>query len=285
MPAMPTVRRRILGRELRALREAQGLTSEETATRMGWDPAKMTRLEQGRSGLRLPELGTLLDLYQVTDPATREALGTVAREAKRRVWWTPYNDVLTARYTNFIAFETEADSARNYESSLVPGLLQLPDYARAVTRALRPKAPAEEINALVDVRLGRQNAALARETPLKLWAIVDEGALRRMVAGPSVMARQLRRLTEASEEPNITLQVLPFSAGGHAGLLGSFVILGFPLRGDLDVVYVESHTSSLYLEREDDLVHYTDMFNRLRATALDAEPSRNLISDIAKELT
>lgn len=285
MAAIPTVRRRILGRELRALREEKGLRSDETADSMSWDPAKVTRLEQGRSGLRPQELEALLDIYGVTDPSTRDALAMLAREAKRRVWWAPYNDVLAARYSGFIAFEAEAVSARNFQTSLVPGLLQTPDYARAITRALRPNAPADEVNALVDVRLGRQNAALIREDPLELWTIVDEAAIRRMVGGPAVMAKQLRRCVEASEEPHVTLQVLPLAAGAHAGLLGSFVILGFPIRGDLDVVYVENHTSNLYLEREEDLAHYNDMFDRLRAAALDTEPSRKLINQIARELT
>lgn len=285
MAAIPTVRRRMLGVELRKIREQQGLTSEETAERMGWHPTKMSRLESGRSGLRAHEVVSLLDVYEVRDATTREALAVLAREGKRRVWWQPYNDVLTPRYSSYISFEAEAVSVRNFQSSLIPGLLQVPDYARAVIRAIQPDTPGEEVNALVDVRLARQNAALAREEPLQLWAIMDEAALRRVIGGEVTMRKQLRRVLEASEQPTITIQVLPFKAGAHAAIHGPFVILEFPVRGDLDVVYVEGHTSSLYLERDDDLTSYGRTFDRLRAAALDVDPSRDFIARIVKELS
>jgi transcriptional regulator with XRE-family HTH domain len=285
MAAIPTVRRRMLGLEMRKLRDGCGLSSEEVAERMGWHPTKMGRLETGRSGLKAHELSGLLDVYEVEDAVAREALSELSRQGKLRVWWSPYSDVLAQRYSSYIAFEAEAVSARNYQASLIPGLLQTPEYARAITRAIRPDSSVEKVNALVDVRLARQNATLAREEPLKLWAIVDESVVRRVVGGTAAMRKQLRHLLEASEQPHITLQVLPFKAGAHAGLLGSFVLLDFPIRGDLDVVYVEGHTSSLYLERDDDLADYGRAFDLLRASAEDVEPSRDLIAKIAEELT
>jgi transcriptional regulator with XRE-family HTH domain len=281
---MPTVRRRMLGAELRKIREGLRLTVDEVSARLGWHQSKVSRLENGRYGVRANEVGILLDVYQVTEPETREALATLAREGKRRVWWQPYSDVISQRYASFISFEAEAVSIRNFESSLVPGLLQTADYARALIRQLRPDATPEVVNALVDVRMARQNAALQREDPLRIWAIVDEGTLRRRIGSQATMAKQLQQLVAASREPNVTLQVTPFAAGAHAGVHGSFAILEFPIRGDLDVVYTEALTSSLYLERDNDVAAYDQAFDRLRAAALDVAPSRRLVAQIAKEL-
>ncbi|MGA5824185.1 helix-turn-helix domain-containing protein [Kitasatospora sp. NPDC094028] len=284
MAATPTVRRRMLGAELRRIREGLNLRVDDVAARLGWHQSKVSRLENGRHGVKANEVGILLDVYEVADSATREALETLAREGKRRVWWQPYSDVISQRYASFISFEAEAVSIRNFESSLIPGLLQTADYARAVTRKLQPEGTAEEVNALVDVRMARQNAALRREEPLKLWAIVDEAALRRVVGSKEIMAKQLQQLIAASKEPNVTLQVVPFEAGAHPGVLGSFVIMEFPVRNDLDVVYTEALTSSLYLERDDDVTTHDQAFDRLRAAALDVGPSRRLVTQIAKEL-
>ncbi|MGC0415303.1 helix-turn-helix domain-containing protein [Embleya sp. AB8] len=285
MAAIPTVRRRMLGLELRKLREGRDLTSEDASTRMGWHPTKMSRLEGGRSGVRPTELTRLLDVYGVDDHDVREGLADLAKNSKVRVWWTPYNDVLTQRYSNFIVFEAEAVSARSFQQSLIPGLLQTPDYARAVTRALEPALTAAEVNALVDVRIQRQSAAFNREDPLKLWCILDESALRRKVGGSATMRKQLNRLLEAAEQPHVTFQALTYSAGAHAGLLGSFVHLEFPVKGDLDLVYLEGPTSSLYLERDDDLTTYGHAFDLLRASASDVEQSRDLALEIVKDMT
>ncbi|ARF81304.1 hypothetical protein HS99_0019775 [Kitasatospora aureofaciens] len=274
----------MLGAELRRIREGLNLRVDDVAARLGWHQSKVSRLENGRHGVKANEVGILLDVYEISDPETREALATLAREGKRRVWWQPYSDVISQRYASFISFEAEAVAIRNFESSLIPGLLQTADYARAVTRKLQPEGTTEEVNALVDVRLARQNAALRREEPLKLWAIVDEAALRRVVGNKAIMAKQLQQLIAASREPNVTLQVVPFDAGAHPGVLGSFVIMEFPVRNDLDVVYTEALTSSLYLERDDDVTAYDQAFDRLRAAALDVGPSRRLVTQIAKEL-
>jgi transcriptional regulator with XRE-family HTH domain len=278
------MRRRMLGAELRKSREGLGLTVDQAAERLGWHQSKVSRVETGRSGVRANEVGTLLDAYEINDPQTREALATLAREGKRRVWWAPYSDVITHRYASFIAFEAEAASVRSFQTTLVHGLLQTPEYARAVTNALQPGTPQDEIDALVNVRLARQNATLRRADPLKVWAIMDEAVLRREIGGAEVMTKQLRHLREASEEPNITVQVLPYQAGAHAGLHGSFTILEFPVRSDLDVVYADSLTSNLYLERDEDLALYSEAFDRLRAAALDVAPSRELIAHAIKDL-
>lgn len=285
MAAIPTMRRRMLGAELRKIRERQALTAEGAAEKMGWHPSKISRIETGRSGLRAHEVTALLDLYEVRDKEARTGLETLAREGKRRVWWQPYNDVLTPRYLDYISFEAEASAARSFETTLVPGLLQTPDYARAVIRALKPERETDEVNALVDVRLARQNAALNREEPLQLWAILDESILHRTVGGSSTMVKQLKRLVDVADQPNVTLQILPFQAGAHAGMLGPFVILEFPVKAELDVVYSEGLASSVYLERDDDRIVYSRTFDLLRAAALDVDPSRDKIARQVRELT
>ncbi len=285
MAAIPTMRRRMLGAELRKMRERQGLTAEGAAELMKWHPSKVSRLESGRSGLRAHEVGALLDLYEVNDQETRKGLETLAREGKRRVWWQPYNDVLTPRYLDYISFEAEASAARSFETTLVPGLLQTPDYARAIIRALKPDRPPDDVHALVEVRLARQNAALNREEPLKLWAVLDESILHRTVGGSVGMTKQLKHLLDMADQPNITVQILPFGAGAHAGMLGPFVILEFPVQADLDVVYSEGLASSVYLERDADRTTYGRTFDLLRAAALGVDPSRDMIARRVREQT
>ncbi|MBF6048561.1 helix-turn-helix domain-containing protein [Streptomyces sp. NRRL B-1677] len=284
MPAIPTVRRRVLGAELRALREESGHTADEMARRLGWHQTKVSRIENGRSGVRVHELESLLDLYGVTDPEAREGLVGLARDSKARMWWKPYSDVLTQRYASYIALETEASAKRSFETTLLPGLLQTPDYARAVIKALAPETKPDAVDALVSVRLARQSATLRRASPLRLQSVVDEAALRRTTGGSHVMTKQLHHLLEASEEPNVTVQVLPFASGGHLGMLGSFGILHFPIRSDLDIVYTESYVSSMQFERRSDFATYSRMFDTLSASALDEAQSRNLISCVVKDL-
>ncbi|MFF4740439.1 helix-turn-helix domain-containing protein [Streptomyces sp. NPDC001262] len=284
MPATPTVQRRMLGAELRRLREGLGLTADEIAARLGWHQTKVSRVENGRSGVRAHEVEAVLDVYEVTDPATRDGLSRLALEGKRRMWWTPYADVITPRYSSYIALEAEASSMRSFRHVLVPGLLQTPEYARAVTSALQPDSSPEAIDALVNVRLARQNAAFRRADPLDFRAVVDEAALRRVIGGPRAMVKQLRHLLEASEEPHITVQVLPFASGEHIGLMGSFAILQFRIRSDLDVVYTESHTSNIQLERATDLMTYSRVFEGVCGAALDVAPSRDLIAHVVKDL-
>ncbi|MEU3354184.1 helix-turn-helix transcriptional regulator [Streptomyces sp. NPDC037389] len=284
MPAIPTIRRRMLGVELRALREGLGHTADEMAQRLGWHQTKVSRIENGRSGVRLNELEAMLDLYGLTDIEVREGLVNLVKEGKGRMWWTPYADVLAERYASYIALETEASSKRTYEMTLIPGLLQTPGYTRAVISALTPGARPEVVDALVNVRLARQSATLRRAVPLNLWAVVDEAGLRRSIGGAQVMLKQLQHLLEASEEPNITVQVLPFASGGHAGLMGSFTILQFAIRNDLDVVYTESDVSNIRLERQSDLATYSQVFDKLHAAALSVASSRKFILHVVKDL-
>ncbi|MEV4431721.1 helix-turn-helix transcriptional regulator [Streptomyces sp. NPDC049585] len=274
----------MLGAELRKLREALGMTADEVADRLGWHQTKVSRVENGRSGVRAHDLEAVFEVYQVTEPTVRAALSGLAHQGRRRMWWTPYADVIAPRYSSYIALEAEASSMLSFRDALIPGLLQTPEYTRAVTRALQSDASPDTVDALVNVRLARQNAAFRRSEPLRFHAVTDEAALRRVVDGPRTMIGQLQYLLEASEASHVTLQVLPFAAGAHAGLMGSFVILRFPVLSELDVVYTESYTSNTQLERKTDLATYSRMFEEICAAALDPAMSRDLIADVVRDL-
>ncbi|MFD5702606.1 helix-turn-helix domain-containing protein [Streptomyces lasiicapitis] len=278
----PAVRRRKLGAELRALRGRAGLTSGEAAARVGWHQSKVSRIETGRSGVRASDVRLLLEAYDVEDPQLRELLVALAGgddETGRHHWWHAYRGLLPPAYRDFISLESQACRVRTLETTVVPGLLQTPDYARAVTRAALGGLPEEQVEALVQVRLARQDV-LRNDPPLRLSVILDEAVLRRQVGGPEVLAGQMRRLLEAARLPQVRVQVLPFAAGEHIGLIGSFVILSFPNISDLDVVVLDHLTSSLYLERKEDLKAYTNAFNSLQGKALSVKDSMDFIAGL-----
>ncbi|MEV6996950.1 helix-turn-helix transcriptional regulator [Streptomyces sp. NPDC093982] len=282
----PAVRRRKLGAELRALRTGAGLTSGEAARLVGWHQSKVSRIETGASGVKPADVRLLLDVYGVQDAQLRQLMLALAGSDEgdgRDHWWHAYRGVLPTTYRDFISLESQASAMRTLETSVVPGLLQTPEYARAVTRAavggLDDDAD-ERLDALVAVRLARQDV-LRAEPPLELSAVLDEAVLRREIGGPEVMERQLRRLVEAARLPQVRLQVLPFAAGEHIGITGPFVIFSFSRTSDLDVVVLDHLTSSLYLERKEDLQAYTEAFNALRIHALSPEESMDYIAALA----
>lgn len=280
MQQIPQVRRRKLGAELRRQRDLAGMTSGDAARRAGWHQSKVSRIETGRSSTRPEDVACLLDIYGVRDRELRDMLATLAGKGTQRGWWHEFRDVLPPEYRDFISLETGACRARTMENSVVPGLLQTPAYARALTRSVLPELDAREVDALVEVRMARQ-AVLEGDSPLELHALLDEAVLRRDVGGEDVMGAQLRHLAEAAALPGIRLQVLPFTAGGHIGVTGSFVIFSFPLIADLDVVVIDHLTSSLYVDRQDDLRSYSAAFDRLRSHALTYDDSLAFISGIS----
>ncbi|MFE4577014.1 helix-turn-helix domain-containing protein [Streptomyces chartreusis] len=279
----PAVRRRKLGAELRALRTGAGFTSGEAARLAGWHQSKVSRIETGASGVKPADVRLLLDVYGVEDAQLRELLLVLAGSDEgsgRHHWWHAYRGVLPPTYRDFISLESQARAMRTLETSVVPGLLQTPEYARAVTRAAVGGLDGDaddRLDALVAVRLARQDV-LRADPPLKLSAVLDEAVLRREIGGPEVMARQLSRLMEAAQLPQVRLQVLPFRAGEHVGITGPFVIFSFSSTSDLDVVVLDHLTSSLYLERKEDLQAYTEAFNTLRIHALSPEESLDYIA-------
>ncbi|WP_371650844.1 MULTISPECIES: helix-turn-helix domain-containing protein [unclassified Streptomyces] len=278
----PAVRRRKLGEELRRLRCAAALTSGEVAGQLGWHQSKVSRIETGRSGVKPADVARLLEVYGVADPELRALLEALAGAADGRggQWWQAYRGLLPPQYRDFISLESQASAARTLETSVVPGLLQTPEYARAVTRAALGWPDAARVDSLVEVRLARQEV-LRADPPLELSAVVDEAALHREVGGAPAMRRQLRHLLEAAQLPQVRLRVVPFSSGGHIGLTGPFIIFSFPNISDLDVVVIDHLTSSLYLERREDLEAYSAAFHMAEAQALSFKESLNLIAGMA----
>ncbi|MFD3826742.1 helix-turn-helix domain-containing protein [Streptomyces sp. NPDC058625] len=279
----PAVRRRKLGAELRSLRTSAGFTSGEAARLVGWHQSKVSRIETGTSGVKPADVRLLLDAYGLTDLQLRELLLVLAGSddsSGRHHWWHAYRGVLPPTYRDFISLESQAGAMRTLETTVVPGLLQTPEYARAVTEAALEGASEERLDTLVEVRLARQDV-LRADPPLEFSAVLDEAVLRRQVGGPGVMIRQLERLVEAARLPQVRLQVLPFTAGAHIGVTGPFVIFSFSRTSDLDVVVLDHLTSSLYLERKEDLRVYSEAFNALSIHALSPEDSLDFIAGTA----
>lgn len=279
----PTVRRRRLGTELRRLREARSIKLEEVAEQLGLAASTLSRIETGKAPTRTAYLTGMLDLYGVQDPAMRQILINMAREGHRKGWWAAWEDVLPTGFDVYVGLEAEAASVRAYESLVVHGLLQTEAYARTVSTAVRRKQTPEQIERLVALRMQRQEVIL-RADPLQLWVILDEAVIRRTMGAPELMREQLSHLADASQWPNITLQVLPFSSEPHPCLNGPFAIIEFPERFDPDVVYTEGVAGQAYLEREKDVRARAEAFDLLRAAALSPADSTDLIIKLAREI-
>ncbi len=283
MATGPTVRRRRLGTELRRLRDSSGYKLEEVAAELGVAPSTLSRIETGKAPTKSAYLNQMLEMYGVADAGQRQILVDMAREGHRKGWWAAYDDVLPSGFDIYVGLEAETAAIRSYEISVVPGLLQTADYALAVIREMFPRYTAEQINRLVDLRMARQHR-LDDTPPLELWAILDEAVIRRTVGGPAVMRRQLNHLIAEANRPSITMQILPFACGAHAGHGGSFSILEFPERSDSEVGYVESVAGHIYLEKDKEVRTRAESFDRLRAAALSPGASADLISQAARDL-
>jgi transcriptional regulator with XRE-family HTH domain len=278
----PTVLRILLGSQLRMLREARGVTREEAGYAIRASGSKISRMELGRVSFKERDVVDLLDLYGV-DADEAAALVALAREANTPGWWHKYGDLLPDWFQVYVGLEEAASLIRLYEVQFVPGLLQTADYARAVVRLGQPGAPPEEIERRVGLRMGRQELLTKPGGP-RLWAIVDEAALRRPIGGREVMRAQLVQLIEATNEPNVTLQVVPFRSGGHAAEAGAFTIMRFPEPDLPDVVYLEQLTSALYLDKRDDVEKYTEVMERLSVESESPERSVDILSGMLEEV-
>jgi transcriptional regulator with XRE-family HTH domain len=278
----PSVRSRQLAAELRRLRGEAALTGEEAAARLGWSPAKISRVETARTVVSPADLQLLLDLYEISGQH-RDRLSELGRTARQRGWWDVYADMLGPEYATLIALEADAESVSWYAAQIVPGLLQTEEYAREIIRSTLLISPPGEIERRVRVRMSRQRV-LTGDAPLRLAVILDEAVLRRVVGGAEVMRAQLRHLTQAAGWPNVDLRVLPSAAGAHPAVMGEFTILRFPEVVAPDVVYLENMTSNLYVEREAEVFRYTMAFDRLNTLAMGAEESVAFISGAADAL-
>jgi transcriptional regulator with XRE-family HTH domain len=284
MTTGPTVRRRRLGTELRRLRDFNGYKLEEVAAQLGVAPSTRSRIETGKAPTKSAYLNQMLEMYGVVDQAQRQVLVDMAREGHRKGWWAAYDDVLPSGFDIYVGLEAETAAIRSYEITVVPGLLQTPDYARAVLREMFPRHSVAQIDRLVDLRIQRQHR-LDDNPPLELWVILDEAVIRRPVGGAAVMRQQLLHLLSMADRPGLTLQVLPFSCGAHAGHGGPFSVLEFPNRSDSEVAYLESVAGSLYMEKDREVRARTEAFDRLRAAALAPGASADLIAQLARELS
>jgi transcriptional regulator with XRE-family HTH domain len=262
----PTVLRIVLGTQLRKLREARGISREDAGESIRASHAKISRLELGRVGYKDRDVADLLTLYGVLDEDERADFLTLARQASTPGWWHRYGDVLPSWFETLIGLEEAASVIRTYEVQFVPGLLQTEDYARAVTRLGHPRASAVEIERRVALRMARQQLLTAAEAP-RVWAVMDEAALRRALGGTEVMRAQLEHLIETAALPNVTLQIAPFSVGGLAAAGGPVTILRFQEPDLPDIVYLEQLTSALYLDKADDVDNYLAVMDRLCAEA------------------
>ncbi|HEX6519485.1 MAG TPA: helix-turn-helix transcriptional regulator [Streptosporangiaceae bacterium] len=281
----PTVKRRRLAAELRARREQARLTIEEVADTLEWSGAKISRIENARVSVLPRDVKFLLRVYGTAEGSGEwDALLTLARESRQRGWWREYGDAVPEGFDTYVGLEADAAMLHIYEPENVPGLLQTEDYARAVMRATMLTATEDAIGRHVAVRMARQERLVGPDAP-RLWAVVNEAVIRRSVGGSAVMCAQLAKLLDSGAQPGVTMQVMPFSAGAHAGMDGSFTILSFLEPGDPDVAYVPYYTGALYLEKSQQTTAYTLMFDHLRAAALAPGASRDLIARARDELT
>jgi len=279
MPARPrpTVRLRRLAGILRRLRAEKGLSREDVLEATGINKATLSRIENIKVRPQARTLATLLDLYGV-EPDERKVLMQLLKDSSQSGWWQAYTDELPPVYESFIEFEDEASSVWNYESLFVPGLLQTEDYVRALVRGVLPGADREEVDQRVEVRLKRQ-AVLSRDQPLRFWAICDEAALHRVVGSSTIMRDQLLHLLSAMDRPTITFQVVPYDAGSHPGMPGSFMVLRFD--DNPSVIYVDSMAGDLFIEDEADVHRYSNTYEYLRAVALSPDATMQLLTRTA----
>ncbi|KUL55284.1 XRE family transcriptional regulator [Streptomyces sp. NRRL F-4489] len=270
------VRRILLGSQLRRLRESRGITREAAGYSIRASESKISRMELGRVSFKARDVADLLTLYGVNDEQEREALLSLAKEANVAGWWHSYSDVLPGWFQTYVGLEAAASVLRVYEVQFVHGLLQTEEYAHAVVSRGMRGASAAEIQRRVALRQERQKLLVSERAP-QLHCVLDEAALRRPYGGRKVMQGQLRHLIDLSERPNVRLQVMPFSFGGHAGESGAFTMLRFPESDLSDVVYLEQLTSALYVDKPEDVAQYERAMESLQADSPGPSETRDLL--------
>jgi transcriptional regulator with XRE-family HTH domain len=279
----PTALRILLGAQLRQLREAKGLTRAAAGYTIRASESKMSRLELGRVSFKERDIRDLLMLYGVENPDQRDELLALAKHANRPGWWHRYSDILPNWFEAYVGLEETATLIRTYEGHLVPGLLQTEAYARAIIAAGLPSRSDEEAERWLRLRMDRQDL-LARSDAPRLWAVVDEAALRRPVGGPEVMLAQLDCLLAATKLPNVTLQVVLLRTGAHAALGQPFVILRFADPDLGDMVYLEQLTSGVWIDKRDEVDSYAQVMDRLAIQAEAPKDSEEIISTLRTDM-
>jgi transcriptional regulator with XRE-family HTH domain len=285
-----TVPRRQLGRYLRDLRNSQRLTVRVAAEKLEWSEAKIWRIETGQVSLRSLDVEAMCRIYGATGELTQALMG-LAKETKARGWWHAYGDVIPEGFDVYIGLEEAASSLSWYESELIPGLLQTESYAHALIEADNPGVDTDEIDRRVHVRIERQSLLTRTTAAPQLHIVLNEAIIRRPVGGTEVMTGQLNRLAEVSELANVTLKIMPFSAGLHHGIMsGPFVILRFPVNGsgqetEPPTVYMDGFTGALYLDKPTEVARYTTAWTDIWNASLSEAASREMIKLASRELS
>jgi len=281
----PLVQRRRLRTELKKARQVSGLTQDQVAGEMDWSLSKIIRIESASSGISANDLKALLQLYGVKDPGQVDSLVALARAARERSWWSAYRDVAPQPLLQLTEYESAAQAIRQFETMFVPGILQTEDYARAVIDNYYEEGlSSNQLRALVELRTRRQDVIDAEDPP-SFHFILDEAAIRRLVGGPSIMRRQLRRLIEVADRPNISLEVIPFSAGLHPGMKGPFEIIEFADPSDSEIVYLESPRGDIFSDVPEETSKYREDFARLGKASLGPQGSLARIAKAADEMS
>ena len=281
----PVVQRRRLRAELRRARLEAGLTQDQVASAMDWSLSKLIRIENGTVNISTNDLKAILAHYKITGEERTAAFLALSRGARERSWWSGYRDVASPRLLQMIEYEAASIITRNFQPLLVPGLLQTEAYARNVYQRLNPQESASRLESLVEVRMRRQELLSRSDAPL-LFFIIAQAVVQRVVGGNAAMRRQLSQLIELAAMPNLTIEVVPFEAGAHPGLLGSFLIYEFPDAADDDALYLEGPTGDL-LSRDnpEEILSFREKFEQIRQISLGPEASVNLLGERVKELS
>lgn len=278
----PTARLRRLASELLALRNESGLSRDDVQESTGINAATLYRIEMAKARPQPRTLKALLDLYGASDEK-REGLSTLLRDAGQQTWLQPYQEDLPPEYNTLISFEAEAQQVWTYGMTIIPGLLQAEGYARHLIAGMLPDASDQEVERRVETRMRRQEV-LSKKNPLKLWAIVDEAALRRPAGSSDDMRAQVDHLRKAMQRPEVTLQILPFDAGPHPAMLGAFDILKFAEAGLSDIIYLEGLTNDLFLDDAVSAQRYAETFDYLRAGAASPVQTDSFLARVAESL-
>ncbi|WP_344821904.1 helix-turn-helix transcriptional regulator [Actinocorallia longicatena] len=285
----PIVQRAMLSGELLRLRRLAGKTQEEVARQFDWSTSKILRIEGGAVSVSTPDLQALLRLYDVTDATELERLTGLAKGTRERGWWQNY-PLDSPDFRELLGYEAGASYIRQFEPSIIPGLLQTPDYARIIVREFVGDLGDDQVDALVDLRIRRQDYLADRDPRPYRFFILDEAAIRRQVGatlphGRSIMPRQLRQIAEQSEDESMTVEVIPFAKGAHYGMRGPIVLMEFD--ADLgEVLYLENHRgrSRILTGREEEIIEYRERFEDLRTWTASPADSRDLILKAADEM-
>ncbi len=283
LPGGPTALRMLLGAHLRKLREARKVSRKAAGWEIRSSESKISRMELGRVSFKERDVEDLLKLYGVGEPELTRMVG-LAREANNPGWWHRFNDVLPGWFQSYLGLEASASLIRTYEIQFVPGLLQTRDYARAVVMLGHGYASREEIESRVNLRISRQEALSRRDRPPRLWAVLDEAALRRPLGGREVMRGQIEHLIRLCGKPNVQIQIIPFSAGGHAASGGAFTMLRFADVDLPDIVYLEQLTSALYVDKREDVDLYTVSMEQLCVQAEEPKRAPEILEEILKDM-